>query len=103
MIDAPLLILVIATALASGMMGGAFYAFSAFVMAGLERLPSAQGMAAMQSINVTAVMPGLMSGFFGTTVLWIAVRDPGLSQTGADRSQFGFSVGRVSTSEASLS
>jgi uncharacterized membrane protein len=32
--------------------GGIFFAFSAFVMKALDRLPPAQGIAAMQSINV---------------------------------------------------
>ena len=73
MIDGIQLYLVAATALACGLMSGAFYAFSSFVMAGLKRLPSKQGMAAMQSINVTAVTPGFMIGFVGTTVACIAV------------------------------
>ena len=73
MIDGLQLYLVVATALACGLMSGAFYAFSSFVMAGLKRLPSEQGIAAMQSINVTAVTPGFMTGFFGTTVACIAV------------------------------
>ena len=47
MIDGIQLYLVVATALACGLMSGAFYAFSSFVMAGLGRLPSEQGIAAM--------------------------------------------------------
>ena len=31
-----------------------FFAFSTFVMQALDRLPAPQGIAAMQSINVTA-------------------------------------------------
>ena len=73
MIDGIQLYLVMATALACGLMSGAFYAFSSFVMAGLKRLPTEQGIAAMQSINVTAVAPGFMTGFFGTTIASIAV------------------------------
>lgn len=61
------------TALASGLVGGVFYAFSTFVMAGLERLPPAEGIAAMQSINVTALRPGLMIPFFGTLIAAVAV------------------------------
>jgi hypothetical protein len=38
-------------------MPGVFFAFSSFVMAALRRLPAAQGIAAMQSIHVTAVTP----------------------------------------------
>jgi uncharacterized membrane protein len=60
--------LTIATALGSGLVGGAFYAFSSFVMPALERLPAHEGIAAMQSINVTAVQPPFMVGFIGTAL-----------------------------------
>ena len=73
MINGIELYLVAGTALASALVGGVLYAFSAFVMAGLERLPPHQGMSAMQSINVTAVRPGLMVPFFGTALAGIAV------------------------------
>ena len=73
MIEGTQLYLVAGTALASGLVGGVLYAFSSFVMAGLKRLPPAQGMAAMQSINVTAVKPGLMIPFLGTLIASIAV------------------------------
>ena len=68
MIEGTQLYLVAGTALASGLVGGVLYAFSSFVMAGLRQLPTAQGMAAMQSINVTAVRPGLMVPFIGTMI-----------------------------------
>jgi uncharacterized membrane protein len=73
MIEGAQLYLVAATALAAGLMSGVFYAFSSFVMAGLRRLPSPHGMAAMQSINITAVEPGLMIPFFGTLIGAVAV------------------------------
>jgi uncharacterized membrane protein len=44
----------LATALGCGLVAGVFFAFSSFVMASLKRLPSAQGIAAMQSINIVA-------------------------------------------------
>ena len=66
--DGALLYLTATTAIASALVGGVLYAFSAFVMAGLKRLPAGEGMAAMQSINVTAVRPGLMLPFFGTAI-----------------------------------
>jgi uncharacterized membrane protein len=73
MIEGTQLYLVAGTALASGLVGGVLYAFSSFVMAGLRQLPTAQGMAAMQSINVTAVKPALMIPFIGTAISSIAV------------------------------
>lgn len=58
--------LTVATALGCGTVGGVFFAFSAIVMDGLARLPAAQGIAAMQSVNVTAVRPAFMAALFGT-------------------------------------
>jgi uncharacterized membrane protein len=55
--------------LGAGIVGGVFYAFSSFVMPGLERLPASQGVAAMNEINVTAEHPAFMLAFMGTTVL----------------------------------
>jgi uncharacterized membrane protein len=60
-------------AVGCGLMGGVFFAFSAFVMAGLNRLPADQGVRAMQSINVTAVRPPLMITLFGTAALCVAL------------------------------
>lgn len=65
--------LTLAAALGCGLGGGALFAFSAFVMAGLRRLPSAQGAAAMQSINVTAVTPAFMTALFGTAALCLGL------------------------------
>jgi uncharacterized membrane protein len=56
-------------AVAAGLAGGVFFAFSSFVMPALRRLPSEQGIAAMQSINKQAPTPVFMSLFLGTAVL----------------------------------
>jgi uncharacterized membrane protein len=56
------------TALGCGLNAGVFFAFSAFVMPALNRLPAAQGIAAMQSINKLAVTPAFMAVLFGTAV-----------------------------------
>jgi uncharacterized membrane protein len=58
----------LATALGCGLNAGVFFAFSAFVMPALNRLPAAQGIAAMQSINKLAVTPVFMAALFGTAV-----------------------------------
>ncbi len=60
--------LVLATALGAGLVAGIFFAFSSFVMAALGRLPQAQGIAAMQAINVTVLNPWFFSAFFGTAL-----------------------------------
>jgi uncharacterized membrane protein len=56
------------TALGCGLVAGAFFAFSSFVMAALRRLKPEQGIAAMQSINILAVTPVFMTALFGTAV-----------------------------------
>lgn len=63
----------LATALGCGAVGGVFFAFSSFVMDGLRRLPAPQGVAAMQSINVTAVRPLFMTLLFGTAAGCLAL------------------------------
>jgi len=52
-----LLALTLLSALGSGLIAGAFFAFSTFVMGALGRLPAAHGIAAMQSINVVVINP----------------------------------------------
>ena len=68
------------TAIGCGLVAGVFLAFSGFVMAGLDRLPAAQGVAAMQSINRTAVRPPLMLAMLATAALCVALAScvPGL-------------------------
>jgi len=71
MIDGPLLILVVVTALGSGLVSGILFVFSTFVMQAFRRLPSEQGIAAMQSVNITAVTPPFMIVFFGTAAAFV--------------------------------
>ena len=58
----------LSTALACGLMAGVFFAFSAFVMKGLNREPAGVAIAAMQSINIAAYNPAFSIVFFGTIV-----------------------------------
>ncbi len=62
--------------------GGVFLAFSTFVMKALGRLPPAQGMAAMQSINTAAPNPVFMATLFGTAVVGIGLSVGALRRTG---------------------
>lgn len=55
------------TAIGCGLMAGVFFAFSTFVMKGLARLPAEQGIAAMQSINVSVVKSWFLAAFLGTS------------------------------------
>lgn len=60
-------------AVGAGLAGGVFFAFSAFVMLGLKRLPTEDGIKAMNAINVAAVRPPLMILLFGTAAVCAAV------------------------------
>jgi uncharacterized membrane protein len=66
--DGFLFALTLFAALGCGVMAGVFFAFSAFVMGALARLPARQGIAAMQAINVAAVTPAFMAALFGTAL-----------------------------------
>ena len=69
MISGLLVVLTFLSALGSGLIAGVFFAFSAFAMTALGRLPPDQGMAAMQSINVAVLNPWFFAAFFGTGAL----------------------------------
>ena len=65
MSDSLLLVLTLCSALGCGLVAGAFFAFSTFVMKALGRLPPGQGIAAMQSINLVVINPLFMAALFG--------------------------------------
>ena len=69
MIDGPYFVLTVLGLLGTGVVAGVFCGFSTFVMKALASLPPAQGVAAMQAINVSAVTPAFMLVFVGTAVL----------------------------------
>ena len=58
--------------LGSALVGGIFFAFSSFVMKALARVPSAEGIGAMQSINVVVINPSFLGVYIGTAVLSLA-------------------------------
>jgi uncharacterized membrane protein len=70
-VDLPVskLYLELVAALGCGLVAGVFFAFSTFVMPALERLQPPQGIAAMQSINITAINPLFMLAIFGTAAV----------------------------------
>lgn len=65
-IDHSLFALKLFSALGCGLIAGVFFAFSTFVMSALARLQPSQGIAAMQSINITVINPLFMTAFLGT-------------------------------------
>jgi uncharacterized membrane protein len=65
-VDQLIFALTLVAALGCGLVAGIFFAFSTFVMKALARLAAAEGIAAMQSINVAVLNPWFMAAFFGT-------------------------------------
>jgi uncharacterized membrane protein len=59
--------------LGCGLIAGVFFAFSAFVMGALARLPAAHGIAAMQSINIVVINRLFLGAFFGTAALCVVL------------------------------
>lgn len=66
MSDGWLHVLTLVSAVGCGLVGGIFFAFSTFIMKALARLPTGQGIAAMQFINTTVINPLFLMAFFGT-------------------------------------
>lgn len=73
MIDQAILVVAFMAAIGCGLVAGIFYAFSSFVMGALGRLPTPQGIEAMQSINVVVINRSFFLAFFGTAVLCVAL------------------------------
>lgn len=57
-------VLTLLAAAGSGLMAGAYFVFSVMVMRALGQLPPAQGIAAMQAINIAAIRPWFMTALF---------------------------------------
>ena len=71
---------VVAAALGAAMVGGIFFAFSNFVMKALARLPSEEGVAAMQSINIVVLNRWFLGVFSGTAAVSLVLA--GIAITG---------------------
>jgi uncharacterized membrane protein len=59
-------------AVGSGLMGGVYYAFSSIAMPGLRDLTPADGVRAMQAMNVAAPRPPLLIALVGTGAVSVA-------------------------------
>ena len=71
--DQVFILLIILCALGSGAIGGVFFAFSNFVMPALARIAPAEGIHAMQAINVTVLNRLFLGTFMGTGLLSLVV------------------------------
>ena len=77
--------------LGSALVGGIFFAFSSFIMKALAGVSSAEGIGAMQSINVVVINPSFLGAFFGTAVLSLVAG--GLALAGWGRPSASFFLG----------
>jgi uncharacterized membrane protein len=66
-------VVLVVTALGAALVAGAFAVFSFLVMPALGALPDPAGVAAMQSVNRTAVRPLFMTLLFGTALLCLVL------------------------------
>jgi uncharacterized membrane protein len=72
-------------ALGCGLIGGLYFAFSAFIMRALGDLEPAAGIAAMNAINTAILRSTFMPLFLGTTLASAALMVIGLLQLGSPR------------------
>ncbi|ARM86863.1 hypothetical protein RHEC894_CH00515 [Rhizobium sp. CIAT894] len=68
-----LILSLVAAAIGSGLVAGIFFAFSTFIMTAFSRIPAEQGIAAMNSINVTIVRSPFMVLFVPTAILCLVI------------------------------
>ena len=61
------------SALGCGLIGGVFFAFSSFVMKSLMHLSPANGIAAMQAINIHVLNRWFFAAFFGTALCCVVL------------------------------
>ncbi|MGV0744159.1 anthrone oxygenase family protein [Mycolicibacterium sp. XJ870] len=79
----PVVVLTAVAALASAAMGGIFYAFSTFVMRGLNRTEPVEAFTAMRGMNAEAnANPAFLLFFLASTVLAAAVGVVALTRIG---------------------
>ena len=66
--------------LGCALVAGVFFAFSTFIMKALAQQPTAQGIATMQSINITVINLWFMGAFLGTAAACIFLLFSSLSK-----------------------
>ncbi len=69
----PLTLLEIAVILGAGCVGGAFFAFSSFVMPALDKIDGPGGMLAMKQINATVLGSSFLIVLMGTGLLMVVM------------------------------
>jgi len=72
-IDGLVFVLAFVSALGCGLIAGIFFAFSNFVMKSLAHLSAANGIAAMQAINIHVLNRWFFAAFFGTALCCVVL------------------------------
>jgi len=72
----------IGCAVAAALTAGVLFAFSNFIMRAFNRLPAAEAMRAMQTINITVVNPTFMVLLFGPGIVGLLFEIPRLINGG---------------------
>jgi uncharacterized membrane protein len=79
---------VVLALIGSALIGGVFFAFSTFIMKALARVPTSEGIAAMQSINVVVLNKSFLGMFLGTAVISMLVAGLAIKGWGAPSSNW---------------
>jgi uncharacterized membrane protein len=64
---------VLVAAIGAFIVAGVFYGFSTFIMQALARVPIAEGIRAMQAINIAVINPWFLGVFMGTALLLLVL------------------------------
>ncbi|GJM08381.1 MAG: membrane protein [Lysobacteraceae bacterium] len=81
-------IAIFAAIVGSAMISGIFFAFSNFIMKALQRVPSTEGLLAMQTINVTVLNPGFLGLFMGTALICLILAVTSIAEWEVARSPY---------------
>ncbi|MEM8533601.1 MAG: anthrone oxygenase family protein [Chloroflexota bacterium] len=71
--DNLLFVLTLVATIGSGLMAGLFFVFSVCVMQTLAERPDHEGMAMMQTINITIINPTFLIVFLGTATVCVSI------------------------------
>lgn len=82
-------VLTFAALIGCALAAGVFFAFSSFVMQGLDDAPAPAALAAMQGINRLAPTPAFMTVLFGSALLCLALAAVSLAKLDATPARFG--------------
>ncbi|MEM9158854.1 MAG: anthrone oxygenase family protein [Verrucomicrobiota bacterium] len=86
----------IAAIIGTALVGGIFFAFSTFIMKALEKIAPAEGIRAMQSINLVVLNPLFLGAFMGTPIICIAATILAIISGSSSGLPYWFALGSLS-------